>query len=318
MELLLQAEKARTVTANLGTSADQPALAGEANSATAEVPYIEVGGPGRLLDASPMVLAAGGRRPSAWKQSSLPARPQSIPLPTACSTQMAGPLMITFRPVAPLAVIGPPQERFAAELITFHKPDHFVSEQYRSLLAGIAAQAPVGGAQVLLFTAATGRTGTTTVLLNLAVTIAKQDKRVAVVDANWRRPAIAERLGLNPGPGLADVLRGAAPWSRTLRETGQTNLLALVGAEPNRVSETGPHGEALRGLLCRLRRHFEWILIDGASWDGGPEIAALSAACDAVFLVLRPTEVETTAVAELVRLLTHLGGYVGGYILTQQ
>ena len=64
-------------------------------------------------------------------------------------------------------------------------------------------------------------------LRNLAVTAARQGgRRIAVVDADPRRPTLSERLGLSARPGLCDVLAGAATLDQALQPTGQANLTA--------------------------------------------------------------------------------------------
>src|SRR5437588_769138 len=83
---------------------------------------------------------------------------------------------------------------------------HPAGKLYRDLLAAVLGAAPARPAVALLFTAATAGAGATTVVLNLAVTAARQGRRVVVVDVNVRRPAVAARLALCDRPGLAEVL----------------------------------------------------------------------------------------------------------------
>jgi Mrp family chromosome partitioning ATPase len=177
--------------------------------------------------------------------------------------------------------------RMAAELVAFHQPDHPASQQYRDLLSGLLAQYPSGWGQVLLFTSPAPWGGTTTVLLNLAVTAARQEgRRVAVVDANFRRPALGERLGLGPAPGLREVLSGTVPLAQALQETAQKNLWALMAGR----SEHGPDGRLpldwLMPTLRQLRQQFNLVFVDAASWNEGSEVSALAATSDAVYMVI--------------------------------
>src|SRR5207302_4777051 len=132
------------------------------------------------------------------------------------------------------------------------------------------AQLPAGRAQVLLFSAAVPGAGTTTTLLNLAITAARQGKaRAVVVDAHLRRPTLAARLGLPAGPGLNEVLAGAVSLKRALRETGQANLHLLTAGEI--ASFSGPTavyvaGEAMRSVLRHLRDRFDLVLVDAPPW----------------------------------------------------
>src|SRR5262249_46516162 len=149
---------------------------------------------------------------------------------------------------------------------------------------GILNQPPAGRSQVILFTALTPESGTTTVLLNAAITFARQGRlRVVALEANLDRPALAKRLGLPEAPGLHDFLAGSRTLTEALQETGQPNLVALTkgnGDAPESLSG------ALRPVLRHLRERCDLVLIDAPCWDGRPEMVALGSLCDLVYLVL--------------------------------
>jgi Mrp family chromosome partitioning ATPase len=326
LEALLQASQRRSKGEKAGSSESYPTgrEKPEVLENTDEVPFIEVGGPGSLVEGSANVLSLsprGGRNVTVIKHAPAEPRPLGIPRPPSNLTFPGGdPLAVTFCPVsdAPLPAQPVPM-RFAPQLIAFHEPDHSVSDQYRSLVNGMLAQLPPNGSQILLLAGTTSGTGTTTVLLNLAITLAKQNQqRVLVVDANLRRPAMAEQLGLSENPGLRDVVARTVLLKRAIKETGQSNFYALTAGEGNTQRREWPAGDALRGTLHQLRNHFDWILVDVPSWDTGPEMVSLSSACDAVFLVLRAPEVDSPEVRDLCRLIPHLGTQLGGYILAER
>lgn len=278
----------------------EPAPPGEPEG---EVPFIEVGeirstsGPLASSRRAVAVAAEKDRTPSTV------ARPHY--------------LHVTFQPgPGPERLIRP--DRFVPELVAYHDPNHPVSAEYRVLLAGLQAQIPAEHPHVLLFTSALPRAGTTTVLLNLAVTRARQGHtRVVLVDAHLRRPAVAERLGLPSFPGLRDVLAGSVALERVVRETGQAGLCAVPAGEAIDSQDALLAGDGMRAILRHLRERFDWVLVDAPSWGGHPEVLALSAACDAVYLVLPQDQAEATDVQELVEELPRQGVCLRGRILTR-
>src|SRR5690349_12227653 len=169
------------------------------------VPFIEVGGPRepalRIVTPPPPPPPTTPPPPrNEVTPTRAPAPDPTGPLPPA------GPFTIAFQPVHAGRLPG---RGFGPELIAYHQPDHPVSVQYRSLAAEIARQLPGAGPRVLLFTAASAGAGTSTVLLNLAITLARQEAaRVVAVDANVARPALAAWLGVPAGPGLAEARAG--------------------------------------------------------------------------------------------------------------
>jgi Mrp family chromosome partitioning ATPase len=210
-------------------------------------------------------------------------------------------------------------DRFAPELIAFHEPDHPVSEQYRALLAGIEAQLPAGWPQVLLITAPAPRAGTTTVLLNLALTRSlEKGARVAAVDANLTRPAIADRLGLPVAPGLREILQGSISPQRALRQTGLNSFCALTAGQTSDADSTLLGGDPMRALVRYLRGRFDVVFVDAPCWDGHPELVALASLCDAVYLVLPQTASELPEVKDLVQMIPQQGGRLRGCIFTQR
>ncbi|MFO0841004.1 MAG: hypothetical protein U0797_01215 [Gemmataceae bacterium] len=166
--------------------------------------FIEIG-PRRQIEASPDVLAC-------------PA-PKRAVAPVARG--------VAFRNLPGAAGLAR-RSRFAAELVAFHAPDQPAASQYGALLEAILESARGRGAgreNVYLFSGTRRGSGTTTVLLNLAITAARQE-------AGHRR-----RCGPSPGrrrrrrtgahPRLTDVLNGDAGAGR--------GGLADGAGEPERV-----------------------------------------------------------------------------------
>jgi Mrp family chromosome partitioning ATPase len=268
-----------------------PPSAADFDEADTAVPFIEVG-PSRFVEASPDVLA---RRPS--------------PLPTLVPTSPDVARAVSFRPLP--APAGVPAA-IAPEVIAFHQPGHPVSGQYHELLGAVLATVPGRVAPALLFTGSAAGAGTTDVVVNLAVTAARQGRRVTVIDVHAGRPAVAARLGLCDRPGLSEVLAGLAPLDDALQETEQPGLVALTSGGP---AVTPPRGaEVYRSLLRLLRQRSDLILLDAPRWDARPDVSAPGGASDAAFLVLPASADATPSTDELVRQFPALGVRLAGCV----
>jgi Mrp family chromosome partitioning ATPase len=281
-----------------------------------ELPFIEVGGPRAAIDASPQVLAARASRAGKAPAAATGPRLRTVVLPTQADAPMRI-MSVVFRPFAvEPCPAEPAARRFAPELIAYHRSEHPVSEQYRALAEGIAGQLPTGRPQVVLFTALTPEADATTVLLNTAITFARQGQlRVVAMDANLRRPALARRFGLPDAPGLRDVVAGSRTLAEALQETGQPNLSALTagdGGQPRLLAD------ALRPVLRQLRERFDLVLLDAPCWDGRPEIVALGSVCDLTYLVLPEAEADTPDTEAWLRTLPQQGAHLRGSIVTKR
>jgi Mrp family chromosome partitioning ATPase len=282
-----------------------------AESAACEVPYIEVGGAGRTVEASPSVTLPSASLPKAVGERSLRLNPPALRTPVLTGT---GPRDVCFLEREPAP--ADPGPRVASEIVAFHHPDHAMSGQYRSLFTRIHDGMMTSPPHLLMFTGVTPGAGTTTALLNLAVTgSAGGARRVAVVDANLCRPAAAQRLGVVPTAGLTEVLRGNVALERALAASPQPHMQVLGAvalAEPERLLTE----ENLRWLGARLRERFDLIFLDGPAW-GSDATLALGALADAVYLVLEGAEVDTPAVRRITRALAQRGCRLGGFLTIQ-
>jgi Mrp family chromosome partitioning ATPase len=280
--------------------ADEDWFAGEAS-----VPFVEVGEKEetilRLVEPAGVEIPT----PTPPHETEPVLKLNAEPLPPGLFT-------IHFRPVIGGVLPG---RGFGNELISFHDSEHPISEQYRLLLAEIALQLPSGPPRVLVFTGATAQAGTTTVVLNLAVTIARANAaNVTVVDANIARPALAEKLGLSSSPGLCEVLSGRTPISWAVQNTRLPNLRALTAGR-----SVGPlHDAALPPILERLRAESDWVLIDAPTWARPADSVPLADCGDALYLVVRQPDADTDQTMELQQGFLETTGRLKGCIVTQR
>jgi len=237
-----------------------------------EFPFIEVGGgPGKKMEGSATVMAMP-----------VPHSKEARKSPTLPEAKSSGPLVPTLSRPRPMTVAFEPwptqvKPRPATEIISYHQPEHHACKQYDSLFETVTE-----GSRVLLFAGAKGA-GTTTVLLNLAFSACMRfGKRLVVVEGNPCRPALAQRLGIPPSPGWQEFLAGSVALEKALQTTAHPLLFALTA---NDKSEDIPT-EAVRWVLGWLRDRFDLVMIDGPELVNAPKLAALSGACDGLYLVL--------------------------------
>lgn len=182
-------------------------------------------------------------------------------------------------------------------LVAALQPLSAAGEQYRSLRSRIS-QAENGHAiRVIQLTSPGRHDGKTMTALNLALTMAQEfQQRVLVVDADLRQPRVHELLGLPPGPGLVDVLTGAATLEQALIEIPEYRLTVLrAGRAYERPAEM--LGSApMRRLVDTLRTHFDRIVVDSAS-AAVADPGAVAAVVDRLLLVVRAGSTTRPAIA---------------------
>jgi Mrp family chromosome partitioning ATPase len=91
-------------------------------------------------------------------------------------------------------------------------------EPFHILRANLRFMDPERATRTIAVTSALPEEGKSSVAMLLACAHAVAGSRALLVECDFRRPALASRLGLEDTPGLADFLRDAAGWQEILRE----------------------------------------------------------------------------------------------------
>jgi capsular exopolysaccharide synthesis family protein len=104
--------------------------------------------------------------------------------------------------------------------------------------------------------------GKSTTAINLAITLADAGSRVALVDADLRRPSIAEYMGLEGEVGLTTVLIGRADLKDAIQSWGKGSLHVLPSGQvpPNPSELLG--SRSMANLLEELSSQYDIVLID--------------------------------------------------------
>jgi len=180
---------------------------------------------------------------------------------------------------------------------------HAAAERFRQLryrLEAWRARQPNG---VLLVTSAIPGEGKTLVATNLAESLALASARVLLIDADMRRPGVAESLSLEPLPGLTEVLKGELRWQDACRHLNPLGYDYLPAGTATEKAAELLHANALQQLLGEVSEEFDWVIIDSAPLAPFADSLYLAAASRGVLLVARerftPTDVLEKVLASL-------------------
>lgn len=286
----------------------------------ADVPFIEVGGPEGIVTSIPRPVARSPLPPPAIIPVSRP-EPDLEPILPVLPESEAIPeqrvLSVAFHRFPKVGLRLLPSG-ISSDVVVYHFPDHIVTGEYRAIREEVRRQFDEAGSRVVVLTAAVPVAGTTTVVMNLAVSLTQDNPaKVLVVDANFDRPAAARRLGVAEAPGLAEVLGQTVPLAWALQPTPVTNLHVLASGVPVDGTDAAMTSDFPR-LLGQLRQWFDWVLVDGGVWDESLGRDSVGPACDAVYLVTRQSDLEHPEFTGLRAAVTNAGGMLRGYITTRQ
>jgi capsular exopolysaccharide synthesis family protein len=182
-----------------------------------------------------------------------------------------------------------------APILPFDGTDVKVAEQYRMLRTNLL-QHP-DRPRLVAVTSATSGDGKTLTAINLAATLAlKGDLRVLIVDADMRRPSMADALGIEAKPGLGQVLRGECLLRDAIVRVQQLPSLHVLPA----LREVLNPAELLDSSRCRaafaeLIQQFSYVIVDTTPVAAVADFKLIHQLCDGTLMVVRPDNTKRVA-----------------------
>lgn len=169
--------------------------------------------------------------------------------------------------------------------------------------------------KVFVVTSSLPGEGKSTTVVNLAITLAMADQRVALVECDLRRPLIARRLGLDGDVGSTSVLIGAVSLEDAFQPYLDTGLQVLAcGPIPPNPSEL-LQSQAMSKLLVELRQQFDIVLLDAPPLLPVTDAAVLATQTDGALLVVKHGRTRRDQLAHAVERLDAVDAKTLGVVL---
>lgn len=169
----------------------------------------------------------------------------------------------------------------------------------------------------VVVTSAVPEEGKSTTCCNLAISLAEADKRVILVEADLRRPRLAEYLGMEPAVGLTSVLTGESGLDEALQSFGRDLLLVLPSGPlpPNPSEILG--SQHMRDLIGQLTKRADIVLFDAPPLLPVTDAAVLARATDGALFVIRHGHTRRDQVERAVEALNAVGARLLGAVLNR-
>ncbi|WP_270352844.1 polysaccharide biosynthesis tyrosine autokinase [Microbacterium testaceum] len=189
------------------------------------------------------------------------------------------------------------------------------AESFRALRTNLQFL-DMGGRSSFVVTSSIPSEGKTSTTINLAIALADAGKRVALLDADLRKPKVAEYLGIEGGAGLTDVLIGRANVNDVMLPWGGRSLYVLPAGKipPNPSELLG--SRQMSALLDMLERDFDVVLCDAPPLLPVTDAAILSRATSGALMVVsvaRTTRHQLTGATEA---LNTVGAKLAGFVMS--
>lgn len=201
-------------------------------------------------------------------------------------------------------------------LIVQSDPQSPRAEAFRSLRTNVQFVALDGGRRSITVTSAVPSEGKSTTAANLAIAMAENGARVVLVDADLRRPRVAELMGVDGSAGLTDVLIGRAELDDVVVPWGRGGLRVLPAGQipPNPSELLGSEG--MHALLEVLLEQADSIIIDAPPVLPVTDAAILARITGGAVLVSAVGRTTGKQLGATLDTLVGAGGKVLGVVMT--
>lgn len=167
----------------------------------------------------------------------------------------------------------------------------------------------------IMITSATPNEGKSFISVNLAGSIASENSRVLLIDADMRNASLHHFFSLENRVGLSSCITEEADWEKCLNPIENKSLFVLAAGimPPNPAIMLA--SRQMKNLLESMRTNFNYIIIDTAPILSVPDPIALSQYVDGVLLVTRWGKTTKQAVKDAAHQLKMVNAPLIGSVL---
>ena len=217
--------------------------------------------------------------------------------------------------LATLGLIAYDPDAGKRPLIVHVDPQSTRAEAFRQLRTNLQFVDIDKAPRSIVVTSSVPQEGKSTTTCNLAIALTQAGLRIILVEADLRRPRLADYLGIEGAVGLTDALVGRAeladlmqPWG-----DGQLRVLASGPTPPNPSELLG--SQQMGELLRELEGQCDLVLLDAPPLLPVTDAAVLTAHASGAMLVVRSGSTTREQAKRAVEILRAVDAHLYGAVL---
>jgi capsular exopolysaccharide synthesis family protein len=203
------------------------------------------------------------------------------------------------------------------ELIVLNNPKSPVTEAYRSIRTNLNFMSPDKPLKTLIVTSSAAAEGKSLTLVNLALSIAQNGKKVIIIDADLRKPMQHKFFEMTNFNGLSSILTGEIGFEEALRETSVEGVsLISTGVIPPNPAELLA-SRKMEEILKRAQEKADMVLIDTPPVIAVTDASILASKVDGVILVVASHQTHDQILVKSREILERAQANIVGVVLNK-
>ncbi|MDD5169484.1 MAG: AAA family ATPase, partial [Syntrophales bacterium] len=232
----------------------------------------------------------------------------------------------------PNVVLDDDRIRRYARLAAHFVPSSTLSESYKALRTSLNFICSENNLKTVLFTSSSPGEGKTSIVVNVAITMAQIGQKVLLIDGDLRRPVISKLFGIEQIPGITDVILGNYEWHKVIRSITDLmmgkmsieDIMKTPGMDNLHIITSGTYApnpaeiltsKAIGEFLSKVKEEYDVILIDAPPVLAATDAALWSSRVDGTAMVYQVGKIARGALKRSKVSLENLKANVVGVIL---
>ncbi|AIS51904.1 capsular exopolysaccharide biosynthesis protein [Thermoanaerobacter kivui] len=206
----------------------------------------------------------------------------------------------------------------AARNLIVADPKSPFAEAFRALRTNLQFTSVDKKVKSILITSSLPNEGKSTVVKNLAYSVALTGSKVIVIDADLRNPTVHKLLYLPNSRGLTNLLIDEGDYEAYLNiDNSYSNLHILTSGPipPNPAELLGSN--KMKKLLSNIQKDYDYVFIDSPPVVTVTDAVVLAPVVDGIILVIQAGKTEIEAVSRAKEILESVKANILGVVLNR-
>jgi succinoglycan biosynthesis transport protein ExoP len=197
------------------------------------------------------------------------------------------------------------------------RPASSLGEAIRSVYTSILMAGPEKNGQSVLITSCQPGEGKTTLSMCLARMFASSGRKVAMIEADVRRPRASDALRVPAQPGLVELLTDRADLADVLHKDEKSGAYIIPAGGPAADPTHILASPGVRSVVDALAKNFDLVIVDSPPLMAVADARILAPQVDTTVLVVHWGKTHRNVVSLGLKKLFETGARIGGVVLAQ-